>query len=75
MSKYFTRIEEELNKTIMTLIENMLEAASEKEWEAVLLSCGAIMDNVKTIYPHAAGNLHKIISGKSNGNEAEEFFN
>ena len=73
---YLTRIEEELNKTIMTLIENMLEAANEKEWEAVLLSCGAIMDNVKTIYPHAAGNLHKIISGKANGEmPAEEFFN
>ena len=71
MSKYFTRIEEELNETIMTLIKNMLDAANENEWEAVLLSCGAIMDNVKTIYPQAAGNIHKIISGRG----AEEMFN
>lgn len=71
MSKYFARIEEELNHTIMTLIKNMQDAANEKEWEAVLLSCGAIMDNVKTIYPQAAGNIHKIISGRG----AEEMFN
>ena len=70
MSKYFRRIEEKLNSIVMELIENMFDAAKENEWEAVLLSCGAIMDNVKTIQPQAAGNIHKVISGKGE----EEFY-
>jgi hypothetical protein len=70
MNKYFKRIEEKLNSIVMELIENMLDAAKENEWEAVLLSCGAIMDNVKTIQPQAAGNIHKVISGKGE----EEFY-
>ena len=67
--KYFKNIEMELNSMIKTLAENMVEAVKEKEWEAVLLSAGAIMDCVKTIHPTASGNLHRIMSGKFNGDK------
>ena len=65
--EYFENIEMELNSMIKRLAENMLNAVNDKEWEAVLLSAGAIMDNVKTIHPIAAGNLHRIMNGKFNG--------
>ena len=61
--EYFENIEMELNSMIKRLAENMLNAVNDKEWEAVLLSAGAIMDNVKTIHPIAAGNLHRIMNG------------
>ena len=65
--KYFENIEMELNSMIQRLAENMVNAVNDKEWEAVLLSAGAIMDCVKTIHPTASGNLHRIMSGKFNG--------
>ena len=65
--EYFENIEMELNSMIKRLAENMLNAVNDKEWEAVLLSAGAIMDCVKTIHPTASGNLHRIMSGKFNG--------
>mgnify|MGYP003153991304 CR=1 FL=1 len=65
--EYFERIETELNSVIERLAKNMLDAVEHKEWEAVLLSAGAIMDCVKTIHPTASGNLHRIMSGKFNG--------
>ena len=64
--EYFENIEMELNSMIKRLAENMLNAVNDKEWEAVLLSAGAIMDCVKTIHPTASGNLHRIMSGKIN---------
>lgn len=70
--KYFSTIEKELNTMINRLAENMLSAVRDEEWEAVLLSAGAIMDNVKTIYPVASGNLHRIMSGKFNGDKPVE---
>ncbi len=69
LSKYFTRIEEELNAMIKKLTMNMLEAVDEKEWETVLLSAGVIMDTVKSIHPIASGNLHRIMTGKYHGDE------
>ena len=45
----------------------MNDAIDEEEWEAVLLSAGAIMDCIKNIHPQASGNLHRIMSGKFNG--------
>ena len=69
--KYFTRIESELNEVIKNLASNMLEAIQDDEWEAVLLSAGAIMDCVKTIHPTASGNLHRVMSGKYNGHNTE----
>ena len=65
--KYFDKIEAELNSMIQRLAENMVNAVNDKEWEAVLLSAGAIMDCVKTVHPTASGNLHRIMSGKFNG--------
>ena len=65
--EYFENIEMELNSMIKRLAENMLNAVNDKEWEAVLLSAGAIMDCVKTVHPTASGNLHRIMSGKFNG--------
>ena len=65
--EYFENIEMELNSMIKRLAENMVNAVDDKEWEAVLLSAGAIMDCVKTIHPTASGNLHRIMSGKFNG--------
>ena len=65
--EYFENIEVELNSMIKRLAENMLNAVNDKEWEAVLLSAGAIMDCVKTVHPTASGNLHRIMSGKFNG--------
>jgi|TARA_R110002050_G_scaffold20704_1_gene58291 hypothetical protein len=65
--KYFKNIEDELNTMIERLASNMIDAIAENEWEAVLLSAGAIMDCVKTIHPTASGNLHRIMSGKFNG--------
>tara|TARA_R100001079_G_scaffold50278_1_gene25631 strand:+ start:184 stop:426 length:243 start_codon:yes stop_codon:yes gene_type:complete len=65
--KYFDKIEAELNSVIERLANNMVDAINNNEWEAVLLSAGAIMDNVKTIHPTAAGNLHRIMNGKFNG--------
>ena len=65
--EYFERIETELNSVIERLAKNMVDAVEHKEWEAVLLSAGAIMDCVKTIHPTASGNLHRIMSGKFNG--------
>jgi len=65
--KYFERIEMELNSMIERLVTNMVDAVEQKEWEAVLLSAGAIMDCVKTVHPTASGNLHRIMSGKFNG--------
>ena len=65
--EYFENIEMELNSMIKRLAENILNAVNDKEWEAVLLSAGAIMDCVKTIHPTASGNLHRIMSGKFNG--------
>ena len=65
--EYFENIEMELNSMIQRLAENMVNAVNDKEWEAVLLSAGAIMDCVKTIHPTASGNLHRIMSGKFNG--------
>ncbi|CAI8259914.1 MAG: Uncharacterised protein [Methanobacteriota archaeon] len=65
--KYFERIEMELNSMIERLVANMVDAVEHKEWEAVLLSAGAIMDCVKTVHPTASGNLHRIMSGKFNG--------
>ena len=67
--EYFNKIETELNSMIKRLAGNMLDAVNEKEWEAVLLSAGAIMDCVKTIHPTASGNLHRIMSGKFNGDK------
>lgn len=67
--EYFNKIEIELNSMVKRLAENMLDAVNEKEWEAVLLSAGAIMDCVKTIHPTASGNLHRIMSGKFNGDK------
>ena len=61
--KYFNNIEMELNSMIKRLAENMVEAVNENEWEAVLLSAGAIMDCVKSVHPTASGNLHRIMSG------------
>ena len=69
MSKYFKMIETELNGMIKRLAENMLEAIQNEEWETVLLSAGVIMDNVKSIHPIASGNLHRIMTGKSQGTE------
>tara|TARA_R110000824_G_scaffold226890_2_gene414673 strand:- start:454 stop:693 length:240 start_codon:yes stop_codon:yes gene_type:complete len=65
--KFFEKIEKELNGMIKTLAVNMNEAINSEEWEAVLLSAGAIMDCVKNIHPQASGNLHRIMSGKFNG--------
>ena len=65
--EYFENIEMELNSMIKRLAENMVNAVDDKEWEAVLLSAGAIMDCVKTVHPTASGNLHRIMSGKFNG--------
>ena len=65
--EYFENIEMELNSMIQRLAENMVNAVNDKEWEAVLLSAGAIMDCVKTVHPTASGNLHRIMSGKFNG--------
>ena len=67
--EYFNKIEIELNSMVKRLAENMLDAVNEKEWEAVLLSAGAIMDCVKTIHPTASGNQHRIMSGKFNGDK------
>jgi hypothetical protein len=67
--KYFDNIETELNSMIERLALNMIDAITENEWEAVLLSAGAIMDCVKTIHPIASGNLHRIMSGKFNGDK------
>ena len=67
--EYFNKIETELNSMIKRLAENMLDAVNEKEWEAVLLSAGAIMDCVKSVHPSASGNLHRIMSGKFNGDK------
>ena len=67
--EYFNKIEIELNSMVKRLAENMLDAVNEKEWEAVLLSAGAIMDCLKTIHPTASGNLHRIMSGKFNGDK------
>jgi hypothetical protein len=67
--KYFENIEMELNSMIQRLAENMVNAVNDKEWEAVLLSAGAIMDCVKTVHPTASGNLHRIMSGKFNGDK------
>ena len=67
--KYFENIETELNSMIERLASNMINAIAENEWEAVLLSAGAIMDCVKTIHPTASGNLHRIMSGKFNGDK------
>ena len=65
--EYFENIEMEINSMIKRLAENMVNAVDDKEWEAVLLSAGAIMDCVKTVHPTASGNLHRIMSGKFNG--------
>ena len=65
--EYFENIEKELNSMIQRLAENLVNAVNDKEWEAVLLSAGAIMDCVKTVHPTASGNLHRIMSGKFNG--------
>jgi hypothetical protein len=65
--EYFENIEMELNSMIQRLAENMVNAVNDREWEAVLLSAGAIMDCVKTVHPTASGNLHRIMSGKFNG--------
>ena len=65
--EYFENIEMELNSMIKRLAENMVNAVNDKEWEAVLLSAGAIMDCVKTVHPTASGNLHRIMNGKFNG--------
>tara|TARA_Y100001980_G_C14371090_1_gene175988 strand:+ start:436 stop:675 length:240 start_codon:yes stop_codon:yes gene_type:complete len=70
--KYFERIEMELNSMIERLVTNMVEAVEQKEWEAVLLSAGAIMDCVKTVHPTASGNLHRIMSGKFNGHRESD---
>ena len=67
--EYFERIEMELNSMIERLAKNMVDAINESEWEAVLLSAGAIMDCVKTVHPTASGNLHRIMSGKFNGDK------
>jgi len=67
--EYFENIEMELNSMIKRLAENMVNAVNDKEWEAVLLSAGAIMDCVKTVHPTASGNLHRIMSGKFNGDK------
>ena len=67
--EYFENIEMELNSMIQRLAENMVNAVNDKEWEAVLLSAGAIMDCVKTVHPTASGNLHRIMSGKFNGDK------
>ena len=67
--KYFAKIEMELNSVVKRLAENMVEAVEENEWEAVLLSAGAIMDCVKSVHPTASGNLHRIMSGKFNGDK------
>ena len=65
--KYFENIEAELNSMIARLAANMTNAVADEEWEAVLLSAGAIMDCVKTIHPTASGNLHRIMTGKFHG--------
>ena len=65
--EYFENIEMELNSMIQRLAENMVNAVNDKEWEAVLLSAGAIMDCFKTVHPTASGNLQRIMSGKFNG--------
>ena len=65
--EYFERIETELNSVIEKLARNMIDAVEHKEWEAVLLSAGAILDCVKSVHPTASGNLHRILSGKFNG--------
>ena len=70
--KYFNNIEMELNSMIKRLAENMVEAVNENEWEAVLLSAGAIMDCVKSVHPTASGNLHRIMRGKFNGDKPVE---
>jgi hypothetical protein len=72
MKHYFESIEKEINSLIESLSSNMAQAVKEKEWEVVLLTCGAIMDNVKTLYPVAAGNLHRIMSGKYNGDDEDD---
>ena len=64
---FFGKIENELNGMIKRLAANMNDAIDEEEWEAVLLSAGAIMDCIKNIHPQASGNLHRIMSGKFNG--------
>ena len=51
--EYFENIEMELNSMIQRLAENMVNAVNDKEWEAV--------------HPTASGNLHRIMSGKFNG--------
>ena len=75
--EYFNKIEMELNSMIKRLAENMVEAVNDSEWEAILLSAGAIMDCVKTVHPTASGNLHRIMSGKFNGDKPldENLFN
>jgi len=72
MKHYFESIEKEINGLIESLSNNLVQAVKEKEWEVVLLTCGAIMDNVKTLYPVAAGNLHRIMSGKYNGDNEND---
>ena len=67
--EYFENIEMELNSMIKRLAEYMVNAVDDNEWEAVLLSAGAIMDCVKTVHPTASGNLHRIMSGKFNGDK------
>lgn len=75
--KYFKSIEKEINGMINSLALNMVNAVNDEEWEVVLLTAGAIMDNVKTLYPTAAGNLHRIMSGKFNGDRdnSSDLFN
>jgi len=68
---YFEKIEKELNKTISVISNNLVNAIDSKEWEAVILSCGAIMDLVKSTQPQAFGNLAKVLAGKDN---ATDFF-
>jgi len=68
---YFEKIERELNKTISIIGENLNHAIKSKEWEAVILSCGAIIDLMKSTQPQAFGNLSKVMSGKDN---TDEFF-
>jgi len=72
MNKYFNNVENELNNMIDVLAKNMVSAIADNEWEAVLLSAGAIMDCVKTIHPIASGNLHRIMTGKFHGDSDED---
>tara|TARA_R110000751_G_scaffold253433_1_gene352996 strand:+ start:180 stop:392 length:213 start_codon:yes stop_codon:yes gene_type:complete len=68
---YFKKIEKELNKTITLIGNNLNSAIKNEEWEAVILSCGAIMDIVKSTQPQAFGALAKVMSGKD---DSVEFF-